>query len=247
VDKPPPKAFDVWFQTANTVYKGVPYNVVAEWTGQGRLGAPDLLRPAGTTDPWVRLDTIELLADYLPRPPAGGPAPVGTDGAAAAGELPELDHEPHIRRPHDEDDDVDMIPLIDISMVLLVFFIMMKTSGAVSPVAVPEMRYAGELSKNDTALTVSIEKSSETRVRYAVRVGEMPVAPENDNLGSSAEAVAVVVRLAQGVPAPREVRVACEKDLPSKLVIDLLRDLEPVREKNGIKQVTGEVNEAPNK
>ena len=40
----PPKAFDVWFVTANTVYKGVPYNVVADWAQQGRLAPPAVAR-----------------------------------------------------------------------------------------------------------------------------------------------------------------------------------------------------------
>src|SRR5262249_20401976 len=48
-----PAAFDVWFQAADTVYRGVPYGVVTGWAEQGRLAAADKLRPAGTEDPWV--------------------------------------------------------------------------------------------------------------------------------------------------------------------------------------------------
>ena len=63
----PPKAFDVWFVAANTVYKAVPYNVVADWTQQGRLARTDMVRPAGTAEAWVAIADYELLADYLPR------------------------------------------------------------------------------------------------------------------------------------------------------------------------------------
>src|SRR5262245_28299314 len=82
----PPKAFDVWFVTANTVYKAVPYNVVADWTQQGRLAGGDRVRPTGTTEAWVAVREHELLADYLPRPAAAklSTAP-GTPAAAAAG------------------------------------------------------------------------------------------------------------------------------------------------------------------
>src|ERR671912_648511 len=98
----PPKAFDVWFVAANTVYKGVPYGVVAE-------------QPVELPDP---------------KP---GPR----------------------RSRFDEDDDVDMIPLIDISMVLLVFFIMVQATGAMAPTDVPEMRYAGQLSTDPNAITIT--------------------------------------------------------------------------------------------
>ena len=63
----PPKVFDVWFVAANTVYKAVPYNVVAEWTLGGRLGAADMVRPSGTQAPWAKVGTHALLTDYLPR------------------------------------------------------------------------------------------------------------------------------------------------------------------------------------
>ncbi|MBX9580172.1 MAG: hypothetical protein K2X87_07665, partial [Gemmataceae bacterium] len=66
----PPKAFDVWFVTANTVYKQVPYQVVADWAQEGRLGAADMLRPAGSAEAWKRVADWELVADYLPRPAA---------------------------------------------------------------------------------------------------------------------------------------------------------------------------------
>ena len=143
----PPKAFDVWFVAANTVYKAVPYNVVADWTQQGRLAPTDMVRPTGTKAAWVAIAEHEFLSDYLPRPAAAKAVPAAATAVAAgaavaalpaigetpasgeAAELPEP--EPvHIHRRGDEDDDVDMIPLIDISMVLLVFFIMIRARGS---------------------------------------------------------------------------------------------------------------------
>ena len=73
-----PKTFDVWFVAANTVYRAVPYQVVADWTQQGRLSAADRLRPAGVETAWKTVGEWELLADYLPRPAV---ATVETPGA----------------------------------------------------------------------------------------------------------------------------------------------------------------------
>ena len=97
----PPKAFDVWFVVANTVYKGVPYNVVADWAQQGRLAATDMVRPAGTNVAWATVAEHEFLSDYLPRPAAATAVPpqrrsrpssrhaVATAPPAAPAELPD--------------------------------------------------------------------------------------------------------------------------------------------------------------
>ena len=45
---------DVWIVEANTVYREVPFDVVADWVQQGRLLEDDMLRPSGTAD-WRRL------------------------------------------------------------------------------------------------------------------------------------------------------------------------------------------------
>ena len=58
----------MWFVAADTVYKAVPYNVVADWAAQGRLARTDKVRPTGTQVPWVTVSEHELLADYLARP-----------------------------------------------------------------------------------------------------------------------------------------------------------------------------------
>ena len=144
----PPKSFDVWFVTANTVYKAVPYSVVADWTQQGRLSTNDRLRPAGTESAWKAVNEWSFFVDYLPRAAITPVAASPGETAAAPISLPDAPEEETLigsRKPGEDDDDVDMIPLIDISMVLLVFFIMVSAAGALSPVDVPEMIYGGEL------------------------------------------------------------------------------------------------------
>src|SRR5207237_830353 len=191
----PPKAFDVWFVTANTVYKAVPYNVVADWTQQGRLAATDMVRPTGTEEAWVQVAKYELLADYLPRPAAKAAdppnvvakvaTPLGTVLITKTAEEPEAEKPVELPDPEsgpkfsrfEEDDEVDMIPLIDISMVLLVFFIMTQTSGSLAPVDVPELKYAGQLTADPDAITITIEKLNTENVYYSVRVGNKSPKP----------------------------------------------------------------------
>jgi len=64
----PPKAFDVWFVAAEQVYKGVPYNVVADWTQQGRLAPTDMVRPTGTKEGWVKISAHEFARGLPPGP-----------------------------------------------------------------------------------------------------------------------------------------------------------------------------------
>ena len=243
------KAFDVWFVAANTVYKQVPYGVVADWTGQGRLAASDMIRPAGSTEPWQRVDKNRLLADYLPRaaPPVVAVAAAGASPEAEA-QAAEAhgggdEHWPHPKA--EEDDEVDMIPLIDISMVLLVFFIMMQSSKALDPVDIPDMVYAGKLNANATAITIVIDKASETDIKYSVRVGETET-PENSNLKGPDARKKVLEKMREqfpDVPQPREVRITCHRELPSERVFELMEDLRPFKESGAIAVVNAEVHE----
>lgn len=244
-----PSTFDVWFVAANTVYKHVPYSVVTGWVQEGRLGPADQLRPAGTNKPWKLVGDFELFADYLPRP-VGATVSVQdsteTAPSAESGDAADLEPLPR-RRRDDTDDDVDMIPLIDISMVLLVFFVMIRATGALSSVDVPDMRYAGELKSDPTAITLSIEKANELDVVYSVRIGEQPIAPENGNLPSKQAAIERLTAVVNEMDKPPEVRIACSQSLPSLRVFEMIPDLKALKAKRKIKGFNAEVNEAPRK
>ena len=246
------KAFDVWFVAANTVYKAVPYNVVAEWTLGGRLSGTDMVRPAGTEAAWVPVAGYELLSDYLPRPAATAEPTPGAALAPVAApvekpvELPDPEPGPRASR-FEDDDEVDMIPLIDISMVLLVFFIIIQAAGALAPVDVPEMKYGGHLSSDPEAITITIEKSSDTDVYYSVRVGGVSPKPGHDQLPTPEAAIKALTEALSGATRPPEVRIACRKDLPRERVYELRRELEPLRKKGIINSTVATVVEAPNK
>lgn len=255
----PPKAFDVWFVTANTVYKAVPYSVVADWAQQGRLAGGDMIRPAGTNAAWMKVSENELLADYLPRqvattgpvatakpvaPPPGTKAATETPNQPAT--LPDPESELGLKLSRfEEDDEVDMIPLIDISMVLLVFFIMIQAAGALAPVDVPEMKYAGQLTNDPDAITITVEKLNTEDVYYAVRVGQSSPQPKHDNLKTPEEAIVAMKEILAAMQRPPEVRIACRKDLPRERVYELRRSLEAERKKGLINNVVATVVEAP--
>jgi biopolymer transport protein ExbD len=254
----PTRAFDVWFVTANTVYKAVPYNVVADWTQQGRLAPTDMVRPAGTEEAWTRVSEHDLLADFVPRaatakrvaapaPVAGAVAATASAPAATEGEQVELPEpeEPPSKSRFEDDDEVDMIPLIDISMVLLVFFILVQAAGALAPVDVPEMKYAGQLTADPEAITITIEKLNTDEVYYSVRVGPGAPKASADMLKTPEQAIEALRSELSGTTRPPEVRIACRKELPRERVYELRRMLETERKKGLISSFLATVVEAP--
>src|SRR4051794_7144413 len=172
------KGYDVWLTATNRVYRAVPYDVVADWLQQGRVVSDDRIRPEGGGD-WDMLMASAAFAPYLPRPAA---ELVAEDRAEA---LEPVDFDiPSPRRPFDEDDDVDMIPLIDISLVLLIFFMMTATvavSGADIPT--PQTYHGVELSRSDAStFWVGIDRGDGGRPVYSLGQGDRPPDDTDRNL-----------------------------------------------------------------
>jgi biopolymer transport protein ExbD len=231
-------AFDVWLLKANTVYKKVPYGVATGWAEQGRLSADDKVRPAGVQTQWVRVGDHPLLSDFLfAVPPGGGPADV-------AEQLHDVEMDVNWgKTAAEEDDDVDMIPLIDISMVLLIFFMMTATVAAVSSVDVPVMRNASEIGKDPNAFTVSIDRRKDGNVVYSLRVGDNLPDNEDNNLASKDDVTRhLKAKLKKAKEAP-EVRIACHKELPRALVHEVAKELHKLRDEKLIAFYGAEVVE----
>lgn len=228
--------YDLWLTAGNRVYKAVPYEVIADWLQQGRVLPTDRLREAGKGD-WQTIDKVPTLAVYLPRAPAIDVA----DDRASALEPVELGIAVRHRKA-DEDDDVDMIPLIDISLVLLIFF-MMTSSVAIggASVAVPETKYA-TLTSDRGMLWVGVDRQPETgEPIYSLADGVESPTDEDSRLSLSELVQKVKVRLGR-----REggtiVRVAAHRRLTFeqvKAVTAELTKLKPL----GIVEIKAEVNE----
>src|SRR5437899_8240719 len=132
---------DVWIVESNTVYREVPCTVVTDWVQQGRLLEEDMLRPSGTAD-WFKVGESPSVSPYLPRLD-----PHRAEDQAEALEPVQVDFS-WKHRPGDDDEDVDMIPLIDVSLVLLIFFIMTAASAIAATTIVMPASESGFVMSN---------------------------------------------------------------------------------------------------
>lgn len=130
------RLLDLWLLDSNIIYRDVPFTVAADWLQQGRLLAEDKVRPAGG-DQWRLISEVPALCVFLPRT-----EPLRAEDEAEALEPVEAEFA-WTKGREVEDEEVDMIPLIDISLVLLIFFMMTAavSSGVISPISTPPARY----------------------------------------------------------------------------------------------------------
>lgn len=215
--------FDVWIIDTNTVYREVPFPVVSDWVQQGRLLENDMLRPSGTAE-WFRLGGSPEFAPYLPRA-----EPFRVDDQAEALEPVELDFRWKKPAP-DEDDDVDMIPLIDVSLVLLIFFMLTaSTAGLAAFVPTPPADY-GSLSPNmeEVQLNINLVGNDDNRTPvYSFSVGNKYLDPTKDeNIPTMDELLARLKEYIDKLPNRVEVTINAHPDVKSGLVRDLMARLE---------------------
>jgi biopolymer transport protein ExbD len=222
---------DVWIIESNTVYREVPFPVVADWVQQGRLLENDMLRRSGTAE-WFPVGGSPDFSPYLPRS-----EPDRVDDQAEALEPVELE----FRWKHghgEEDDDVDMIPLIDVSLVLLIFF-MLTASGAgmAAFVPTPQAEYGAiSINNDEVQLNINLEGEGDNRREvYSLSVGNKILDPTKEsNLHSMDELLQVFNdHLNQRTTQRVEVTINAHPDVKSGLIRDLIARLEsgPFRNK----------------
>jgi biopolymer transport protein ExbD len=207
---------DVWITESNTVYREVPYTVVVDWIQQARLVADDQLRWSGQAQ-WFRLGTVPSFAAFMPRS-----EPTRADDQAEALERVEVDFS-WKRRPEDEEDDVDMIPLIDVSLVLLIFFILTTTAvTAATTIATPFANRGDVLS---TELWIGMDRADDGTPVYSLGAEDKPPAAGDDQLKSLDELMRHVDAKLAEAKRPVKVNIQAHKDLPSgdvrKVVVQL--------------------------
>ena len=219
------RLLDVWIVDLNKVYTGVPFTVVIDWLQQGRLLPADRVRLAGKQK-WHLVETVPALAPYVPKVP-----PFAAEDRAEAEEPIDLGlQSPRVHEA--EDEDVDMIPLIDVSLVLLIFFMMTTAiaSGVFSPIATPaakhqlatistDMYWIGIDSKVDSAtnekLTVfSLGKDKEKK-QYLV-----DPTTEGDKI------IAALVEEFQSAQGEIRIRLRAARSLPIETIKAVTLDLQ---------------------
>jgi biopolymer transport protein ExbD len=229
-----PQYLDVWIVESNTAYKDVPYTVVADWIQQGRLLENDRVKPAKTTE-WLPLD--RLFAAYLPKA-----EPFRAEDRAEALEPVQLDIAWGQPRS-EEEQDVDMIPLIDVSLVLLIFFMMTASvTTAASTINTPGASWGTDLTSDARMYWVGIDRGADNQPVYALGQGDG--APAVDDRGLTE--VQVLQRLNQKLQeeGARDVRVKADRSLPYSTIKQMTIALERMRARKLIRQVYAEVSEA---
>ena len=235
----PKRFFDLWFVQANTVTKEVPFHVVTDWIQQGRATPIDKVKPSGTAD-WYDLGAVVAFQPYFPEPDTRHPQ----DAAEA---MAPVETEFDYKKPEEDlDEDVDMIPLIDISLVLLIFFMMTMTAAAISRIMVPEAENAFSIEANPSVLRVDIDLR-DGQYFYSLGLGTLAPAPEDDNLTSDVELKARLDERLRVITVPPKARVAAHGDIPTGVVEEILNALEARRANEQISDVTVEINERAKK
>ena len=241
----PVAAFDVWLVSTNTIYRGVPFGAITDWAQQGRLSPDDKVKDAGPGENWVRVADHPIVGDYLFIKTADNP----TIPSKPTEAIEPIEMDVGWKKSHgDDDDDPDMIPLIDISLVLLVFFMMTASVASMSPFPNPDMANAANLVEDPEAFTIEIDKDLKDEAKYTLRIGQASPDPSADSLPTMPEVMKILDAklleiLSRRDPAPA-VFVACHKSLPSDKLLELVGELEKRKRENKIRSYSTIVNEA---
>jgi biopolymer transport protein ExbD len=221
---------DVWIVEGESVYKEVPFTVVIDWIQQGRLLEDDQVRPSGTKEWHAVVDTPGLVP-YLPVI-----EPLQAQDMAEALEAVEL--EVHWKRTHhEEDEEVDMIPLIDVSMVLLVFFMITAASGegVGRLIKTPLADHAPIANTSGVWVGVDLEGEGKNRtVYYSLgEEGKPSPDPADRHLATRAELLTRLDALLKTKTAPVDLTINANTDCEDGLILDLTVELskEPRRKK----------------
>jgi biopolymer transport protein ExbD len=236
--------YDVHVLASDTIYKGMPWDAVTAWCENGRISGQDKIRTSGTTE-WQLIGTNPKFVDYLFKAKPEDPEEI-------AAQLEEVELDPPRQHRAEEDDDVDMIPLIDVSLVLLLFFIMKISAATVSPIEVPTMKNAAEVRKDADAINIQIDKRADGSVFYFLQVGNRSIPAEDNNLPTVEALISRLdAKLAEWPklmppdkpPIPPEVRIACNKELPRSRVQQVAKYLDERKANNKIAFFAAEVKE----
>jgi biopolymer transport protein ExbD len=222
---------DVWIVESNTVYREVPFQVVSDWIQQGRLLENDKLRNSGTAE-WFAVGGSPDFTPYLPRS-----EPDRVEDTAEALEPVELD----IRWKHappDEDDDVDMIPLIDVSLVLLIFFMLTAATGGLAAFVPTPQAMVGTLDPNSQVVQLNINLEGQDRKPvFSFSVANHFLDPEKDsNLATMDEMLSRLQEYVNQKDEQVEVTINAHPDVKSGLIRDLIARLESGTFRNKIVQ-----------
>ncbi len=213
------KIFDAWIVETNTVYRDVPYTVISDWAQQGRLLEDDRVRPSGT-EKWFTLGEIPAFAAFLPKA-----EPNRAEDEAEALEPVQLDFQWKSQR-EEADNDVDMIPLIDVSLVLLIFFMMTATVAAIGDINTPEAEHVALIAPQMYWIGVvpgQTNADGTPTYTYSLGKGEGTTLARFANQANQAALVDKLNEVLKDENRPAKIRVRGDHRIPCEIVTDDLR------------------------
>jgi biopolymer transport protein ExbD len=231
--------FDIWIVESGTGYRQVPYSVVTDWLQEGRLLAEDKVCVSGTNK-FVQLGSVPAFAAYRPKA-----QPHRVEDKAEALEPVQAGFA-WKRRKGDEEEDVDMIPLIDISLVLLIFFMMTAsavTTGA-SSIETPDARFKGMVASANM-LWIGIDRDPDGQPRYSIGKGEKS---PGEILATREQLLEAFASQLQNEPEETIVRIRAHRHLPYEVVRGMVSELERFKKPRGkLTEILAEVSEKQTK
>lgn len=175
---------------------------------------------------WEYLDAHPLFQPYF----GLGGLPTAQDAAEALEPI-EIDFAA-AKKPEEEDEDVDMIPLIDISMVLLVFFMMTAQNLiTAAPFKIPAVKIS-EISDRQGNVTISARRDvdDETKIAYHFKENYTDKFTEQEVLDKVRDEKA-------GAGMQLKIVLQVEATLPFEKVQSLMMGLERMGIKNYVAKV----------
>lgn len=226
--------YDLWLTASNRAYRGVPFSVVTDWLQQGRILPTDRVRADGGE--WQTIAESPAFASFVPR----DELPAAEDTAEA---LESVHVSLPIRKHADDDDDVDMIPLIDISLVLLIFFMMTATVAiGGSKIDTPQTLHGVEFTQDKGMLWIGVDRRDAGKAVYSIGQGDMQAETADSELPIEQMLSKLDAKLAE-VNGGLVVRIAGHKQLPYGVMQKLTAELEKRRRAGKISEIKAEVNE----
>ncbi|QVL32860.1 biopolymer transporter ExbD [Telmatocola sphagniphila] len=214
--------YDVWFLRRNQVFRAVPFEVVTEWVQQAKVLPEDKIKSVEEEN-WLALKDHPQFSIYL------------TSEAEEASQTEEnspTQAEPDVgldfgwkRRHTDEDDDVDMIPLIDISLVLLIFFMMTTTVAAISKIQVPQMQNAGKIDSTPDIIRLDIDWVGKQAV-YGVGLGNSVPDADNGEINDPIVLLQKLDAILATRTSPAKIRIAAHAEVPYEKVDKIIAELQ---------------------
>ena len=222
------RTLDVWIVESNTVYRDVPFTVVSDWIQQGRLLGDDRGRQSAKGE-WIPLGDVPELSPYFPKVAA-----YRAEDRAEALQPVQMDFG-WKQRGGEEDEDFDMIPLIDVSLVLLIFFIMTATvASSQSPIKTPGAKWGHNLVK--TKYWIGMNKGAGGELIYSLGEGDRGPAAGEERM-SFEDVLKALDRRIKENDRPVEVRLRADETIQKGQIDHLKIELEKFRSRGGDKGI----------